>query len=354
MPTVVIIHAAEDTLPARALAEKLRLAKLTVVLEKPPGAELRDALNDAQISIALWSPRSVSQGALIEDASFARGKTKMFHACMQSAPTPDQFRGDRSVNLTGWRGEDDFAGWRELAKLVTDKAGVKPLPPPAPRPPSGFFQPGRPTDAGPPPRLAPRAQQPRQAQRPAQSSRPAQRPSKAPAAQRQSGGGGGNGLVIAIAALVAVALLGGGGYYFWNQSQGAQTTSAVWNDVERNDASALRAFLEGNPGAYRDEAEAALRELEVRTYEAASDADSIEALEAFLSDFPDSEHALAARGRVAELQSLPQPPTEELVEETPADPDLVPPGSTETGGPAPITPPAEPAPEPPPVSGPTN
>ena len=44
MATVAIIHAAEDTLPARALAEKLRAAKLSVQLELPPGEELREAV----------------------------------------------------------------------------------------------------------------------------------------------------------------------------------------------------------------------------------------------------------------------------------------------------------------------
>ncbi|MEQ1490860.1 MAG: toll/interleukin-1 receptor domain-containing protein, partial [Terricaulis sp.] len=143
MPSVVIIHAAEDTLPARALAEKLRQAQIQVVLEKPPGEELRAAVKGAPVTIALWSPRSTASAELAEEVKFARGKSSVFHALMQSAQAPDAFRGDKSVNLTGWRGEDEFAAWRELANLVTQKAGVAPLPPPAPKPPSGFFQPGR-------------------------------------------------------------------------------------------------------------------------------------------------------------------------------------------------------------------
>ncbi|MBI3438258.1 MAG: toll/interleukin-1 receptor domain-containing protein, partial [Proteobacteria bacterium] len=142
MATVVIIHAADDTLPARALAEKLRQAKLTVVLEKQ-GDDLRDAVKSAQAGVALWSPRSATEATMVDDVSFARGKTKLVHALMQNTPLPDAFRSDKSANLTGWRGEDDFAGWRELAKLVTERAGVAPLPPPAPRVDSGFFSPGR-------------------------------------------------------------------------------------------------------------------------------------------------------------------------------------------------------------------
>lgn len=356
MPTVVIIHAAEDTLPARALAEKLRQARLTVVLEKPPGEDLRNEVKNASVAIALWSPRSVAQAALIEETNFARSKSKVFHACMQSAPTPEQFRSDKSVNLTGWRGEDDFQPWRELAKLVTDKTGVAPLPPPAPRPPSGFFQPGRPTEtpAAAPRRTAPQPQQQRQAPRPAAQAaapRPAPRPQQHQQEQEPARKGG-NGLVIGLIALVAVAALGGGGYFFWSQSQNAQTTSAAWEHVDRNDASALRAFIDGDPGDYRDEAQTALAELEERSYEAASDADTIESLEAFLNDFPDSEHAIAARGRIAELRTLPQAPAADA--QAPAEatnPDLVPPGSApDASGPAQLTPPpAEPAPETPPA-----
>jgi hypothetical protein len=354
MPTVVIIHAADDTLPARALAEKLRnAAKLTVVLEKPPGEELRSAVKDAAVSIALWSPRSVAQPAVVDEVAFARGKNKVLHALMQSAQAPDQFRGEKAVNLTGWRGEDDFAAWRELAKAVTDKAGVALAPPPPPRPPSGFFQPGRPVEvaqqAGRPQqqgRAAPQ-QRPQPAPRAAAAApRPAPRPAPSlsePAAEK---GGGGRGMMIAAIVVAVIAIAGGGGYWFWSQSQSAQASSTAWENVERNDAGALRAFISGNPGQFRDEAEAALAELEERSYEAASDADTIEALEAFLNDFPDSEHALAARGRIAELQSMPEAPVEEeptaIEEEAPADPDLVPPGTTPeatVGGPAPLTPP---------------
>jgi len=110
--------------------------------------------------------------------------------------------------------------------------------------------------------------------------------------------------------------------------------------------------MAGNPGQFRDEAQAALSELEQRDYNAAREADSIEALEAFLAAFPDSEHAIAARGRIAELRSLPtgpEPltPTEEAIDpeallQPQADPDLLPPETTpgaSSGGPVPLAPP---------------
>ncbi|MFT3726233.1 MAG: toll/interleukin-1 receptor domain-containing protein [Terricaulis sp.] len=329
MATALIIHAPEDALPARALAEKLRAAKLTVVLEKAAGDEVREAAKTAQVTVALWSPRSVGSAGLIDDVAFARGKTKLVHAQMQNAQTPQQFASDKSVNLTGWRGEDEFAPWRELANAITERAGVAPLPPPAPRPPSGFFTPGTPGRDGapsaapaaasaPPPRPSnpgqaappPRAAAPR-AVPPAPPRAPAPPP---PRADRPPPGvdldepkkGGGMGIVLVIVALVVV--LGGGaaGYMWWQGQQASHASSAAFDQIDRNDPGALRAFIAANNGPAKQQAEGALTELEERSYEAASDADTIEALQGFLKDFPQSSHALAARGRIAELQANPE------------------------------------------------
>ena len=367
MATVAIIHAAEDALPARALAEKLRTAKLTVVLERQAGDDVRAAVKDAKVTVALWSPRAIGQQALADDVAFARGKSKLVHAVMQNAQIPDAFRSDPAVNLTGWRGEDDFPAWRELAQAVTSKAGVAPLPPPTQRPPSGFFQPGRPGESAPAP--APRAQpapQPRTAaapQPPRPQTQAAPRPSPEPRstpAYDDEAKKGGNGLVIGIVAVVALAVVGGGAFFFMNQ-QGGQGAVA-WEQVDRSDPEALRTFIETATGDARSEAQAALRALENSAYEEARAANTIEALQAFLADFPDSEHSIAARGRIAELESLPPTPIEgelppgELAPTDPSltttDPDLLPPTAVEpsTGSaPVPLTPPpaeSEPLPEP--------
>jgi len=239
---------------------------------------------------------------------------------------------------------------------------VPPLPPPAPKPPSGFFQPGRPGE-GATQQQAPagRQQQPQRAQqqqqrpqqqqqRPAQAQqRSAPPPRNTPQSASEPKKGGGM-VVIAAVVFVVVAALGGGGYWYFTQNNAA-TTSAAWESVERNDADAIRAFLAGDPGEHRQEAEQALADLEERSFESASDTDTIEAFEAFLNDFPDSQHATRARGRIAELQTL-QPTTDVPVttEEVPlgpeTNPDLLPPGATTTapdttGGPQQITPPSE-------------
>src|SRR5690606_12456396 len=133
-------------------------------------------------------------------------------------------------------------------------------------------------------------------------------------------------------------------------SQGA----AAWEQVERRDPEALRAFIETATGDARTEAQAALGALENNAYQEARAANTIEALQAFLADFPDSEHSIAARGRIAELESLSPAPVEgeapasELTPLDPnlttTDPDLLPPTATapepSTGpAPVPLTPP---------------
>lgn len=407
MPTVVIIHAAEDALPARALAEKLRGVKLTPVIEQPPGEALRAAVRDAAVTLALWSPRSVLQAALIDEAASARSKSRVIHARMQNAATPSQFANEQSIDLTGWRGEEEFAGWRQLAETVTQIAGVSAPPPPAQRPQSGFFQPGVPGASGqqpapppqqqqqprapaPPPQAPPRPAAPRTVApapepRPAPPPREAPPPHYSPPPESDGRGGGGKGLLIVLGVLAVVAL-GAGGYFFMSNMQGGQASSAAWEEVERNDASALRAFIEGNPGAHREEAVAALSALEEQTFDAAREEDTVEAFQDFLAQFPNSDHAIEARGRIAELNSL--PPTDPAADPnavidpltglpvspdaatTATDPDLLPPGAAETapvetapvetpapddgGGPAPLTPPAsdEPVPLQPPSSDP--
>jgi hypothetical protein len=148
--------------------------------------------------------------------------------------------------------------------------------------------------------------------------------------------------LIGIITFLVVAIAGGGGYYFWSQSQG--DGAAAWASVDQTDPAELRAFLAGQPGALRAEAEAALDALEQARYADARRADTIEAFEAFVADFPRSDNVLAARGRIAELRAQPETPEQvELPEELtapaePLDPDLVPPGAA-TPPPAPVTPP---------------
>lgn len=381
MPTVVIIHAAEDALPARALAEKLRAARLTPVIEQPPGDQLRAAVRDAAVTLALWSPRSVSQADVASESDYARSHGRLLHVKMQNAAPPESFANEPTHDLTGWRGEDFFPGWRGLLEEVAALAGVPAPPAPTrgnPTGPGGFFQPGAPPDAAPAPAPQQRAPAP-QAPRPAAQQQPAPAPRPAPPPRTQeprldtpplepSSGGGGKGLMIVIA-LVVIAIVGGGGYFLWSNMQGSQQASSAWENVDRNDASALRAFIDTDPGNHRDAAVQALTELEEQSFDAAQEEDTIDAFESFLNDFPESDHAIAARGRIAELRSM--PPTDEtlpgdgttLAPPGPAvDPDLLPPSALTTpappagdqaGGPTALTPPApEPEPEPTPAPSP--
>ena len=355
MGTVVIIHALEDALPARALADKLRQANLTVVLERPFGADLRDALRDASTSVALWSPRAATSAEMIEDVAFARDRTRVIHATMQNTTLPEEFASDETANLTGWRGEDTFGPWRKLANLVSASAGAPP--PPESAAASGFFQPPR-SAAGQAP-AEPRADARAPVDMDARDALAAET-DYAPLEPRRAGGAG---LIIGAIALAAVAVVGGGGYWLWQQQQSVHAAATAWDQIDRNDPTALRSFIASQSGPLKSQAESALSELEERSFEAASDTDSIEALQEFLQNFPDSEHGLAARGRIAELQASAGDEqtgeTESLATTTATSTDLLPPGTTpqasggtteapsqsqnQNSGPVTLTPPSEPS-----------
>jgi hypothetical protein len=325
MSQVVILHVADDTLPARALAEKLRLADLAIVLEKPLGAEARAAIEAAQVAIVLWSPRSVGEAALAADAEFARTHCKMIHAVMQNAQAPQQFLRERGVNLTGWRGEDDFPTWRQLAKFVTDAAGVTP-PPPPPRPAASLFQPGAAANA--------------QAAAPPQRPAPAATPG--PAAKANT---------MVIAAIAVVVLGVGVGVALWmNRAQPlAAPSQSAWDDIDPTDAQDLRALLD-NP-ELRAQAQRALEELEGPAFEAAMEDQDLNKLEQFLKDFPRSRYRDEIQRLIQELKQDIAPPPEAAAATTEAEP-LPEPG--EPGGPVDLTPPATEPPPAPPVEAPGN
>jgi len=112
-------------------------------------------------------------------------------------------------------------------------------------------------------------------------------------------------LPIALFVAIGVVLLGvvgAGGFYWWTGAQEARAAEAAWNAVPKNDAHALRQYLTNAADEYRHDAETALSLLEAERYLAAREADTIDAMQAFIDDFPDSERVMAARGRIAELQ----------------------------------------------------
>lgn len=350
MPNVVIIHAADDTLPARALSDKLRQAQAQVTLEHTPGQALRLAIDAADLVIALWSPRALTQAALVEDVRYARDTGKVLHASMQSAALPEPFAGDPSVNLTGWRGEDGFAPWRQLAGLVAARLGAAPWAPPAPRAPSGLFNPASapttnvPSSTAPPEAPAARRPEPEPFTDPPPLNVP-MRGFDEPDRQ-----GGGRTLVYAALAILAVGVAGAGAFMLLGQrSDGAQATSL--EDVDIGDASALRAFIASAASrSEREQAEDALDTLEQQSLDAARDENTIEAFEAFLRDFPESEEAVFVQGQIQQIR-LRQ--ADEAAATALAPPLIAPDAATTTTVEAPIPGTSEPVPlnVPPPQTG---
>lgn len=140
---ILILHVPENALHARALAGKLGSLPLRTVYEVPlQGQEIEEEMKLAGQVCAFWSPQSVGSSTLSMLARSAFDLGTLVNVTMINASAPESFGSAPTVNLTGWRGEDDYPPWRELAVHLTKVAGV-PLPPLVPRPASGFFKPGR-------------------------------------------------------------------------------------------------------------------------------------------------------------------------------------------------------------------
>ncbi len=366
MASVVIIHAAENALPARALADKMRAMRLTPVIEVPPGDALREAISSAVAAVALWSPQSVEQHAIVSEADYANQTGKLINARMQNTPAPGQFRAAPTIDLTGWRGEDTFPGWRALAEQVAAKAGVAvPAPPPPLPPPGGFFTPGAPSASA--AQAAPRPAPPPRMEAPPEPVplRPAPPPLREvprfeppPPAFAEPPRRGASLVLIGIVTFLVVAAVGVGGYFFYDRMQSAQAASTAWEHVDKTDSAAIRAFLaSANVGNLREPAQAALESLELERLSEARATDTIQSLEKFIRDFPDSRHALEINGRIAELRSAPPSvaidPATGLPIDGAATPALAPstgltpaPGPSDSapaqsGGPIPLTPPEQ-------------
>jgi hypothetical protein len=146
--------------------------------------------------------------------------------------------------------------------------------------------------------------------------------------------------VIGIVTVAVLALAGGGLFYLSQQRADDGALEQIWREVDINDASQLRTFIGSSDGPLRAQAVDALRALEETQFDAAMESDNIDAFQDFLRDFPESQYATRARGRIAELRELgPQSDTSEEATEGEidsetglpigTDPDLVPPGSIE-------------------------
>ncbi|MBI1187422.1 MAG: TIR domain-containing protein [Alphaproteobacteria bacterium] len=371
MAGVVIIHAQQDSAPAHALATKLRALGHETATDLTPRL-MRGAMGGAEVAVALWSPRSAGNADLVAEARHARGAGKLIHARMHNTPAPELFRGDPSIDLTGWRGDDAFAGWLNLkaaiegvllaaqenedaARAAEEAAAFDAFgdyePEPPPPPPAPHYAPPRrpapePAPAYVEPEIAPddpahseaasdwaaleraadasdvgRARrteyEPTSDEGPRFSAygegrsgyepRPPRRYDNDYEA-RQSGeekSRGGSSMRLAIVGVVTflvVAGIGIGGYSMIQSGRTSAAAEAGWSGLDKSDPLALRAFLDGEPGKYRQPAEAALEGLEIDYLGRARETDTVQAYQSFLASFPETRHSAEISGRMAMLR----------------------------------------------------
>jgi len=168
-------------------------------------------------------------------------------------------------------------------------------------------------------------------------------------------------MLIGIITFIVVAVAGGGGYWYMTQNN-----ASAYASIDHDSVSALNDFLATDPPAADRQRSSWLRaqddlaRLEEASLADARAANSIDAWEAFLRDFPNSDEAVFAQGQIQELrvQQSTAPigeNTDTLTPAEPLNPDLVPPNSappattpapSTENGPQSLSPPEEPATEP--------
>jgi hypothetical protein len=390
MAGVVIIHAQEDSAPAHALATKLRALGHETATDLTPRL-MRGAMGSAEVAVALWSPRSAANADLIAEARHARASGKLIHARMHNTPAPDLFRGDPTIDLTGWRGDDAFAGWLNLKAAIEgvllaaqeNEAAAREAEHAAAFDAFGDYEPARNHEPAPPPRYAPPPAAPPSAQRgvyeepdiepddPAREDSARDWAALEHAAQvdeserriphertyaddigdgegprfsaygegrsgyetrprrydrdyerrdgeeRRSGGSPMRLAIIGVVTFLVVAGVGIGGYSMIQSGRTSAAAEKAWAALDKTDPLALRAFLDGAPGRYRQPAEAALEGLEIDYLGRARESDTIQAYQSFLASFPETRHSAEISGRMAMLRQRERDLglTPELVEE---------------------------------------
>lgn len=262
MADIFLSYASSDRASAARVQRALAQAGYVVFWDQeiPPGADwdtwIRGKLTAARVVVVLWSKRSIASSNVRHEAMIARDANKLLPVLIETLAPSDFPMGlymVQALNLTNWNGDAraDVAQ-RLLAELNARNASPQPL---------------------------------------GQGSTPAPPPNNAVAITI--------GITVAVA-LIALAVFG----QRPDAASHDTADAAAWAQLDKTDPAALRSFQAGAEGDFRDQAEQVLAQLEESHFALAQEADSIEAFEAFLTDFPGSSHTNAARGRIVELRQV--------------------------------------------------
>jgi adenylate cyclase len=135
---IFISYARASSAEAKAVCEALRAEGHAVWWDDdlPPHRSysevIAERLNEAKVVIVIWTDEAARSQWVRSEANRGRSRDKLVQVSFGNAELPMPFDQIQCVDLSGWIGEADHAGWRKIVASVAElKAGG------APRPASG-------------------------------------------------------------------------------------------------------------------------------------------------------------------------------------------------------------------------
>ena len=135
---------------ARRVAEALRELGYAVWMDDQLPANrlfgdvLEERLRAARSVVVIWSADAVKSDWVRSEASFARKAHKLVQVRVDPARLPMPFDQIHCADLTGWTGETEATGWRQVVSAVAALAAGATAPAVVPAPPATPAQPAEP------------------------------------------------------------------------------------------------------------------------------------------------------------------------------------------------------------------
>lgn len=122
--SVFISYASADRELAAVMVQALESIKLQVWWDRDlePGEiyprKIQEALEQADVAVVLWTPRSVASNWVLAEAELARSKNKLVPVLTERTDIPLPFNVMETVDFTTWRGDADATSFKRLAQRL--------------------------------------------------------------------------------------------------------------------------------------------------------------------------------------------------------------------------------------------
>ena len=126
MADIFISYKKEEVAAAKLYAEQFKAEGFSVWWdddirpEKSWDATIEEQITQASVVVVLWSPRATQSEWVRKEAHFAHDHSKLVPIFIEMCQLPLAFTLVQTINLAGWSGNRQDAGWIKLLTWITD------------------------------------------------------------------------------------------------------------------------------------------------------------------------------------------------------------------------------------------